>query len=109
MNMQLLAVVLVSVLTSTATSLISERWTHSSPRIAVIDPTVLVAEQLKQLQPGLDEAAIQARGQAYAKHLDQAISQVAQQYNAVILVSPAVISGAPDLTQEVRRSLNELR
>lgn len=109
MNMQLLVVVLVAALTSAATSLVSERWNNSSQRIAVIDPTVLVAEQLKQLQPGMDEAAIQAQGQAYVKRLDQAIAQVAQQYNAVILVSPAVIHGAPDLTQEVRRSLNAAR
>jgi len=109
MNMQLLLVVFVSALSGVATSLLSERWNNPPPRIAVIDPTVLVTEQLKQLQPGLDEAAIQARGQAYARRLDQAIAQIAQQYNAVILVSPAVISGAPDLTQEVRRSLNELR
>ena len=106
MNTQLLIVVLVSALAGAATSLISDRWNDSSPRIAVIDPTTLVAEQLKQLQPGMDEAAIQAQGQAYAKRLDQAIANVAQQYNAVILVSPAVIHGAPDLTQEVRRSLN---
>ena len=109
MNMQLLVVVLVAALTSAATSLVSERWNNSSQRIVVIDPAALVAEQLKQLQPGLDEPAIQAQGQAYAKRLDQAIAKVAQQYNAIILVSPAVIHGAPDLTQEVRRSLHEKR
>lgn len=109
MNMQLLIVVLVAALTSAATSLVSERLNNSSQRIAAIDPTVLVAEQLKQLQSGMDEAAIQAQGQTYAKRLDQAIAQVARQYNSVILVSPAVIHGAPDLTQEVRRSLNENR
>ena len=109
MNLQIVVVILVAALSSIATSLIGNRWIDSPPRIAVIDPTTLVAEQLKQLQPGMDETAIQAQGQAYAKRLDQAIAQVAQQYNAVILVSPAVIHGAPDLTDEVRRSLNELR
>ena len=106
MNLQLLVVVIVAVLSGSATALVSDRWGAQSPRIAVIDPTVLVAEQLKQIQPGLDDAAIQARGQAYAKRLDAAIAHVAQQYNVVILVGPAVITGAPDLTEEVRRRIN---
>jgi len=106
MNLQIVVVIFVAALSSIATTLIGNRWIDTPPRVAVIDPTSLVEEQLKQLQPGMDETAIQAQGQAYAKRLDQAIAQVAQQYNAVILVSPAVIHGAPDLTQEVRRSLN---
>ena len=109
MNMQLIGVVIVAALSSAATSLVSERWRSPSPRIAVIDPTVLVAEQLKQLQPGLDEATIQAQGQAYAKRLDEAVAQIAKHYNAVILVSPAVIHGAPDLTDEVRRHIDAPR
>ena len=109
MNLQIVVVIFVAALSSIATTLIGNRWLDTPPRIAVIDPTTLVAEQLKQLQPGMDETAIQAQGQAYAKRLDQTIANVAQQYNAVILVSPAVIHGAPDLTQEVRRSLNEPR
>ncbi len=109
MNLQLLVVVVVAILSGSATALIHDRWGAQPPRIAVIDPTVLVAEQLKQIQPGLDDAAIQARGQAYAKRLDEAITHVAQQYNVVILVSPAVITGAPDLTEEVRRRINGVR
>jgi len=109
MNTQLLIVVLVSALSGAATSLISDRWGNPTQRIAVIDPTVLVAEQLKQLQPGLDETTIQAQGQTYAKRLDEAVAQVAKQYNAVILVSPAVIHGAPDLTDEVRRHIDAPR
>jgi len=109
MNLQIVVVIFVAAISSIATTLIGNRWIDTPPRVAVIDPTSLVAEQLKQLQPGMDETAIQAQGQAYARRLDQAIAKVAQQYNAVILVSPAVIHGAPDLTQEVRGSLNELR
>jgi hypothetical protein len=106
MNRQLILVVIVAALSGAVTSMINDRWGNPSPKIAVINPTVLVAEQLKQIEPGLDEKAIQARGQAYAKHLDETIAQIAKQYNAVILVSPAVITGAPDLTDEVRRRID---
>ncbi len=106
MNMRMIVVVVIAILSGSATALIHDRWGAQPPRIAVIDPTVLVAEQLKQIKPGLDDAAIQARGQAYAKRLDAAVAQVARQYNAVILVNPAVITGAPDLTDEVRRRID---
>ena len=109
MNMQLIVVVIVAALSSAVTSLVSERWRSPSPRIAVINPTALIAEELKHIEPGLDQAAIQARGQAYAKRLDEAVAQVANQYNAVILVSPAVIHGAPDLTDEVRSHIDAPR
>lgn len=106
MNRQLILVVIVAALSGAVTSMVSDRWISPSPKIAVISPTVLVAEQLKQIEPGLDEKAIQTRGQTYAKRMDEAIAEVARQYNAVILVSPAVISGAPDLTDEVRRRID---
>ena len=96
-NSQMIVVVIVALLSGAVTAMVSDRWGTESARIAVVDPTVLVAEQLKQIKPGLDDAAIQASGQAYAKQLDNAITHVARKYNVVILVSPAVISGAPDL------------
>ncbi len=106
MNSQLIIVVIVAALSGVVTSMIGDRWADPSPMIAVVNPSVLVAEQLKRIEPGLDEATIQARGKTYAKRLDDAIAQIAEQYNAVILVSPAVISGAPDLTNEVRRRID---
>jgi len=105
-NSQMIVVVIVAVLSGTATAMINDRLQTPIPQIAVIDPTVLVAEQLKQIAPGLDDAAIQANGQAFGKRLDAAITHVSKKYNVVILVSPAVITGAPNLTEEVRRRLN---
>lgn len=107
MNMQLVIVIVVAALTGAASGLIGQRLLGDSPKLAVIDPTVLVAEQIQKIKPGLDDAEIQARGQAYAKQLDSAIAQVAHEYNVIVLVKPAVITGAHDLTEEVRRRINE--
>ena len=106
MNLQMIVIVIVAVLAGSVTAMINDRLERPPLKIAVIDPAALVAEQLKQIEPGLDDATIQNRGQTYAKRLDAAISHVAQQYNVVILVSPAVIAGAPDLTHEVRRRVH---
>ena len=110
MNGQLLATVVISALTGATIALMTERWMdHPQPTLATIDPTVLVAEQLRNLEPGLDDTAIEQRGQAYAQRLDSTITAIAKERNVMILVKPAVITGVPDLTEDVRRRLNGIR
>ena len=106
MNRQLIITLVVAVLTGSASGVIGQRLLGDAPRLAVVDPTVLVAEQIQKIKLGLDDAAIQARGQSYAKQLDNAIAQVARDYNVIVLVKPAVICGAPDLTEAVRRRID---
>ena len=107
MKALLLLSLLVSTLAALTTVMVYQRIQPLPPQVVVIDPAALVAEQLHALTPGLDEAQIQAHGRAFAARLDKAVGEVAQQHNAVILVGPAVIHGAPDLTEAVRRRLNE--
>ena len=106
MNIQLFAAIIISALTGAAMALMTDRWANPPPTLATIDPTVLVAEQLQQLKPGLDDTAIEQQGQAYARRLDNAIATVAKKHNVIILVKPALITGAPDLTDEVRRHIH---
>ena len=106
MNIQLFAAITISALTGATTALVAERWVNTQPGLATIDPTVLVAEQLRHLEPGLDDAAIERRGQEYARRLDLSIAAIAKERNVIILVKPAVINGVPDLTEEVRRHIH---
>ncbi len=108
MNLQLVSTIIISALTGAAMALIAERWTAPPQMVATIDPTVLVTEQLRDLEPGLDDQEIQQRGQDYAKRLDAAIASLARESHLTILVKPVVVTGAPDLTDEVRRRLRGL-
>jgi len=105
MNLQLVSTIILSALTGATLALVAERWSSSQPMFATIDPTALVTEQLRNLEPGLDDKAIQQRGQEYAKRLDTAIASLAKEQNLIILVKPAVVTGAPDVTDELRRRL----
>lgn len=109
MNRHLLITIIIAAFTGGASGVIGQRLQHQPAPVAVIDPTVLVAEQIRNIEPGMDDATIQARGQAYAKQLDKAIAEVANDYRVTLLVKPAVISHAPDLTDEVRRRIDAAR
>lgn len=109
MNRQLVITLIVAALTGGASGVIGQRLQLQPAPIAVIDPTVLVAEQIRSIEPGMDDATLQARGQAYAKQLDKAIAEVANDYQVTLLVKPAVISHASDLTDEVRRRIDAAR
>jgi len=107
MNMNTLATAIIAALLGSATTLLTERWIEPSQKLATIDPGVLVAEHLQTIDSGMDESTIEARSQAYAKRLDAAVTHIAKKYHVVLLVKPTVITGAPDLTDEVRRRINE--
>jgi len=107
MNGGLVVTVIIAALVGSAATLLTERWMEQPPQLATVDPGVLVAEHLQSIDPGMDEGTIESRSQAYAKRLDAAVAHVARKYHVVLLVKPSVITGVPDLTDEVRRRVNE--
>ena len=114
LNHQLLWVTLVATLSGGAAGVLGVRffagWVTpfypAAGPVAVIDPLLLIDEQLQHIEPGQTTSALQARGQAYARQLDRAIAQVARDYHVTLLVKPAVLSPAPDLTDAVRRQIH---
>ena len=102
-----LVTVIIAALVGSAATLLTQRWMEQPQKLATVDPGILVAEHLQSIDPGMDDDAIKARSQAYAKRLDAAVTRVANTYHVVLLVKPSVITGVPDLTDEVRRRVNE--
>lgn len=73
--------------------------------IAVVDLQGIIVEQLEGAAKAgetLSEEEIQLRAETFAQQLDREVDSLAREFNALLLVSPAVIKGAPDLTIELR-------
>jgi hypothetical protein len=98
---------IIAALIGSASTLLTQRWMEQPKKLATVDPGILVAEHLQTIDPGMDEGAIEVQSQAFAKRLDAAVADVARAHHAVLLVKPAVITGVPDLTDEVRRRVDE--
>jgi len=106
MNRSMLLAVIIAAMISSATTLLTTHWQAQPRKLATLDPGVLIQEHLQGLDPKLDKASLAAHGQVFAKRLNTAVAEVADQYHVVLLIKPAVIMGAPDLTNEVRRRIN---
>lgn len=106
MNRTLLLAVIIAACVGSTTTILTTRYLASPTKLATLDPGVLISEHLQGLDPKLDKANLEAQGRAFARRLDAAVAEVANQYHIVLLVRPAVITGAPDLTNEVRRRIN---
>ena len=102
-----LVTLIIAALIGSATTLLTQRWMEQPKKLATVDPGILVAEHLQTIDPGMDEGAIEVQSQAFAKRLDAAVADVARAHHAVLLVKPAVITCVPDLTDEVRRRVDE--
>ena len=73
--------------------------------IAIVDLQEIIVEQMEgaaKSGESLSEEEIQLQAEAFAQQLDHEVDSLARDFNALLLVSPAVIKGAPDLTIELR-------
>ncbi len=89
-------------------ALAAERLLAPPPALAQVDLAGLVAEHLRR--PGLVELSDKERAEQagrFAARLEREVGWLSDEYGAVILSAPAVLSGAPDLTPVLRRRLQE--
>jgi len=89
-------------------ALLAERLLLPPPVSVKVDLNSLVMEHLRRpdllKQSDADRALDATR---FANRLDQEIVRLASDYNAIVFASPAVVTGAPDLTAELRKRLEE--
>ena len=76
-------------------------------RVATVDIQSLVLGEIEQLrQRGLDPAKAEAYAQLWGPLLDKSVQAIADDYGVVLLASPAVAAGAPDLTDVLKERLD---
>ncbi|NNF40792.1 MAG: TrbI F-type domain-containing protein [Woeseiaceae bacterium] len=76
-------------------------------RVATVDVSGLVLGEIERLQQnGMDASKAEAYAHLWGPLLDKSVQAIANDYGVVLLASPAVAAGAPDLTNELRERLD---
>jgi hypothetical protein len=72
--------------------------------VGVVQLDAIIAEHMKEYAgKDISEEERKSVSESFAKSLDLAVKTVSDEFNVVLLVSPAVVSSEPDYTAEVRR------
>lgn len=89
-------------------ALLAERMLFSPPTIIQVDVAALVTEHMRRPElMKLSESERSVDAARFAARLEQESARLAGEYKAIILAAPAVVTGAPDLTVELRKRLED--
>ncbi len=81
---------------------------NPAPRIVSLDLNGIVRAFIAETaESDLPDADKRARTEAFARDLETALRGLAARQHSIILAAPAVIAGAPDITEAVRKGLAE--
>jgi hypothetical protein len=103
-NVEFLIPVLSSILGAAIVLLAQNTFLHPMPPIATVDLDSLLNDPSFIAHMEGDNLQALQVGSA----VDQAIQETANAHNVIIMVRPAVLKGAPDLTLETSHRLYEL-
>lgn len=89
-------------------ALLAARIAYPPPTFIALDLATLVGEQVHSLATRQDigDAGKAQLSTAFAWQLDVQAKAMAADYHAIVLVAPAVVTGVPDLTAELRQRVN---
>lgn len=80
--------------------------THTSPRVVAFDMKKTLDSYMDSAsQKPLTEAQSKALSDRFNSALEQSLTDYQQQHHVLILVSPAVVQGAPDVTRAIQHDI----
>ena len=106
-KMMLLVGLISGVVAALSTLLVQSLLTPAPLKVATVDVTGLVTSEISRLQEaGMDSAKAEAYAHVWGPLLDKSVQEIADEYGVVLLVSPSVVAGAPDLTAVLKERLD---
>lgn len=102
------SVIVALVLFVTATSAFLSRVVleYSTPRVVAFDMKKTLDSFMDSVsQKQLTEAQSKALSDRFNDALEKSLAEYQQQHHVVILVSPAVVQGAPDVTRNIQHDI----
>lgn len=103
-----ISVIVALVLFALATSAFLSRVVleYSTPRVVAFDMKKTLDSFMDSVsQKQLTEAQSKALSDRFNDALEKSLAQYQQQHHVVILVSPAVVQGAPDVTRNIQHDI----
>ncbi|HBW2765553.1 TPA: type-F conjugative transfer system protein TrbI [Klebsiella pneumoniae] len=101
-------VIVALVLFALATSAFLSRVVleYSTPRVVAFDMKKTLDSFMDSVsQKQLTEAQSKALSDRFNEALEKSLAEYQQQHHVVILVSPAVVQGAPDVTRNIQHDI----
>jgi hypothetical protein len=106
-KMMLLVGLISGVVAALSTLLVQSLLAPTPLKVATVDVTGLVTSEIARLQEtGMDSAKAEAYAHVWGPLLDRSVQDIADEYGVVLLVSPSVVAGAPDLTAVLKERLD---
>ncbi|HHD7782910.1 TPA: type-F conjugative transfer system protein TrbI [Klebsiella pneumoniae] len=105
-------VIVALVLFALATSAFLSRMVleYSTPRVVAFDMKKTLDSFMDSVsQKQLTEAQSKALSDRFNDALEKSLAEYQQQHHVVILVSPAVVQGAPDVTRNIQHDIARRR
>lgn len=102
------AVILALIIFTLATSVFISRVVleYTTPRVVVFDMKKTLDSFMDSVsQKQLTEAQSKALSDRFNDALEKSLADYQQQHHVVILVSPAVVQGAPDVTRNIQHDI----
>lgn len=103
-----ISVIVALVLLALATSAFLSRVVleYSTPRVVAFDMKKTLDSFMDSVsQKQLTEAQSKALSDRFNDALEKSLAEYQQQHHVVILVSPAVVQGAPDVTRNIQHDI----
>ena len=103
-----ISVIVALVLFALATSAFLSRVVleYSTPRVVAFDMKKTLDSFMDSVsQKQLTEAQSKALSDRFNDALEKSLAEYQQQHHVVILVSPAVVQGAPDVTRNIQHDI----
>ncbi|VUS84592.1 type-F conjugative transfer system protein TrbI [Klebsiella pasteurii] len=108
LNFRRVSIILALILFTLATSVFLSRVVleYTTPRVVAFDMKKTLDSFMDSVsQKQLTEAQSKALSDRFNDALEKSLADYQQQHHVVILVSPAVVQGAPDVTRNIQHDI----
>lgn len=106
----MLKTALIAVISSAVISIgavvVKEVYFTTKQQVVTVDLQKVIAEEIQaNMKPGVDEKTRDERAKHFGTALESALTKAAANGEKIVMVAPAVVRGAEDITADIKASI----